>query len=59
MPFGAAVIRNDGTELVVVGEGHNSRVRKGSAILHGETAALENAERLKAEVYRNCTMVSL
>ena len=56
VPIGAALVRNsDGT---VLGQGHNARVQKGSAILHGETAALEDAGRLKAGAYRDCTMVS-
>lgn len=36
----------------IVGRGHNRRVQKGSAILHGEMDALENAGRLTADVYR-------
>ncbi|KAI0641227.1 cytidine deaminase-like protein [Trametes meyenii] len=40
----------------VLGQGHNERVQKGSPILHGETAALDDAGRLKAGVYRNATM---
>ncbi len=36
----------------IVGRGHNRRVQKGSAILHGEMDALENAGRLQAAVYR-------
>ena len=35
----------------IVGRGHNRRVQKGSAILHGEMDALENAGRLPAAVY--------
>ncbi len=35
----------------VIGRGHNRRVQKGSAILHGEMDALENAGRLPAAVY--------
>jgi cytosine/creatinine deaminase len=35
----------------IVGRGHNRRVQKGSAILHGEMDALENAGRLPASVY--------
>ncbi|RLV96552.1 Cytosine deaminase [Spathaspora sp. JA1] len=53
IPIGAALISSDGT---VVGQGHNLRIQKGSAILHGETSALENAGRLPAKVYRDCTM---
>ena len=30
----------------IIGRGHNQRVQRGSAILHGEMAALENAGRL-------------
>lgn len=36
----------------VIGRGHNRRVQQGSAILHGEMDALENAGRLEADVYR-------
>jgi cytosine deaminase len=35
----------------VIGRGHNRRVQKGSAVLHGEMDALENAGRLPASVY--------
>jgi cytosine deaminase len=37
----------------IIGRGHNRRVQSGSAILHGEMDALENAGRLPASVYRN------
>jgi len=40
----------------IVGRGHNRRVQKGSAILHGEMDALENAGRQPARVYRECTI---
>ena len=40
----------------VLGRGHNRRVQKGSAILHGEMDALENAGRQPARVYRECTI---
>ena len=36
----------------IVGRGHNRRVQRGSAILHGEMDALENAGRQPAGVYR-------
>lgn len=36
----------------IIGRGHNRRVQKGSAILHGEMDALENAGRQLASVYR-------
>ena len=35
----------------VIGRGHNRRVQRGSAILHGEMDALENAGRQVASVY--------
>jgi cytosine deaminase len=40
----------------IVGRGHNRRVQKGSAILHGEMDALENAGRLPASVYRESVL---
>ena len=40
----------------VVGRGHNRRVQKGSAILHGEMDALENAGRLPASVYKKSVL---
>lgn len=36
----------------IIGRGHNRRVQKGSAVLHGEMDALENAGRQPAAVYR-------
>ncbi|MDF2489455.1 MAG: CMP/dCMP deaminase zinc-binding protein, partial [Pseudomonas sp.] len=36
--------------------GHNRRVQAGSAVLHGEMDALENAGRQRAEVYRESTL---
>lgn len=35
----------------VIGTGHNRRIQKDSAILHGEMDAIENAGRLTASVY--------
>lgn len=35
----------------ILGRGHNRRVQKGSAILHGEMDALENSGRQPAAVY--------
>lgn len=40
----------------IVGRGHNRRVQRGSAILHGEMDALENAGRLPAAVYRDSVL---
>ena len=42
----------------IVGRGHNRRVQKGSAILHAEMDALENAGRLKASDYRRGILYS-
>ncbi|ODQ55727.1 cytidine deaminase-like protein [Saitoella complicata NRRL Y-17804] len=56
IPIGAALVQHtpDGPKLL--GVGHNKREQKGSPILHGETDCLQNIGRLKAEVYRECTM---
>ena len=40
----------------IIGRGHNRRVQQGSVVLHGEMDALENAGRLPAAVYRECTL---
>ena len=40
----------------VLGRGHNRRVQRGSAVLHGEMDALENAGRQPAAVYRRCVL---
>ena len=40
----------------VVGRGHNRRVQQGSAILHGEMDALQNAGRLPASAYARATL---
>lgn len=42
----------------IVGCGHNRRVQKGSAILHAEMDALENAGRLTARDYQRSTLYS-
>lgn len=52
IPIGS-VIEHKGK---IIGRGHNRRVQNGSAILHGEMDALENAGRLPAGVYRECTL---
>ena len=46
IPIGSVLVHNG----EIIGEGHNQRVQKGSAILHGEMDALENAGRLPAAV---------
>jgi len=49
-----------GSVLVVDGEiagrGHNRRIQRDSAILHGEMDALEDAGRLSAAAYRRSTI---
>jgi cytosine deaminase len=52
IPIGAVLVH----EGRVLGRGHNRRVQKGSAVLHGEMDALESAGRLPASVYRASTM---
>ena len=48
IPIGSVLVH----EGQIIGRGHNRRVQRGSAILHGEMDALENAGRLSAAVYR-------
>ena len=52
LTLGSALAR-DGE---IVGRGHNRRVQRDSAILHGEMDALENAGRLSAEQYQRATI---
>ena len=40
----------------IIGRGHNRRIQKGSATLHGEIDALENAGRQRAQVYRESVL---
>ncbi|UOR01732.1 nucleoside deaminase [Leucobacter allii] len=56
VPIGAALVHHgaDGPEVLAVGR--NRRVQMGSVIRHGETDCLENAGRLPASVYRECTL---
>lgn len=48
IPIGSVLV-HDGR---IIGRGHNRRVQRGSAILHGEMDALENAGRQPAAIYR-------
>jgi len=52
IPIGSVIVHGDR----IIGRGHNRRVQRGSAILHGEMDAFENAGRLPAAVYRECTI---
>jgi cytosine/creatinine deaminase len=42
----------------IVGRGHNRRVQRGSAILHAEMDALDNAGRFRAADYRRAVLYS-
>jgi len=52
IPIGSVLVHNG----KIIGRGHNRRVQRGSAVLHGEMDALENAGRQPASVYRQCTL---
>ena len=52
IPIGSVIV-HDGK---ILGRGHNRRIQSGSAILHGEMDALENAGRQAASVYRECVL---
>jgi cytosine deaminase len=52
LPIGSVLVCNN----QIIGRGHNRRIQRGSAILHAEMDALENAGRLKASVYQQCTL---
>jgi cytosine/creatinine deaminase len=52
IPIGSVIVYKDR----IIGRGHNRRVQQGSAILHAEMDALENAGRQPASVYRGCTL---
>jgi cytosine/creatinine deaminase len=60
IPIGSALVYHgsDSEGPRVLGLGHNQRIQKASATLHGEISALENAGRLKPDMYRNSTMAS-
>ncbi|MGZ8851952.1 MAG: nucleoside deaminase [Thermoanaerobaculia bacterium] len=48
IPIGSVIVHRG----KIIGRGHNRRVQKGSAVLHAEMDALENAGRQPASVYR-------
>ena len=52
IPIGSVLVHGG----KIIGRGHNRRVQKGSATLHGEMDALENAGRHPARVYREATI---
>jgi creatinine deaminase len=54
IPIGSVLV----IDGVIVGRGHNRRVQHGSAVLHAEMDALENAGRLTAADYQRSTLYS-
>ena len=54
IPIGSVLVLNG----KIIGRGHNQRVQKGSAILHAEMAALEDAGRLTPEEYQQTILYS-
>lgn len=54
IPIGSVLV----IDGAIVGRGHNRRVQQGSAVLHAEMDALENAGRLTAADYGRATLYS-
>ncbi|HUH87089.1 MAG TPA: nucleoside deaminase [Pusillimonas sp.] len=52
IPIGSVIVHQGR----IIGRGHNRRVQQGSAILHGEMDAFENAGRQPAAVYRDSVL---
>ncbi len=52
IPIGSVLVHRG----EIIGRGHNRRVQRGSATLHGEMDALENAGRRSAAVYRESVL---
>ena len=52
IPIGSVLVHRGS----IIGRGHNRRVQRGSAMLHGEMDALENAGRQPAQVYRESVL---
>lgn len=52
IPIGSVLVHRG----AIIGAGHNRRVQRGSAILHGEMDALERAGRQPAAVYRESVL---
>ena len=53
IPIGSVIVHEG---RIIIGRGHNQRVQRGSAVLHGEMAALENGGRLPASTYRESVL---
>ena len=52
IPIGSVLVHDN----AIIGRGRNRRIQQGSAVLHAELDALENAGRLTAKVYRECVL---
>ena len=52
IPIGSVIVHQG----AIIGRGHNRRVQEGSAILHGEMDAFEDAGRQPASVYRESVL---
>jgi cytosine/creatinine deaminase len=52
IPIGSVIVHRGR----IIGRGHNRRVQRGSATLHGEMDALENGGRQPASVYRESVL---
>jgi cytosine/creatinine deaminase len=52
IPIGSVLVHRG----KVIGRGHNRRIQKNSAVLHGEMDALENAGRQAPAVYNECVI---
>lgn len=52
IPIGSVIVHRGR----IIGRGHNRRVQRGSAILHAEMDALENAGRQPASVYHEAVL---
>ena len=51
-PIGSVIVHRG----QIIGRGHNRRVQQGSAVLHGEMDAFENAGRQPASVYADSVL---
>ena len=52
IPIGAVLVHGG----CIIGRGHNRRVQRGSAVLHAEMDALENAGRQPPAIYRTSVL---
>jgi len=52
IPIGSVLVHHGR----ILGRGHNRRVQRASAVLHGEMDALENAGRQAAKIYRESVL---